>query len=105
MVETTGRYHRTKEKYIQNQEGHHRQKSFREELVELLERAEVKYDAPLLGLRTKLAPFQGADFLVLATGGVADAKPPANGLEPSGFPFRHQYQNVQTSVSGCNPET
>ena len=30
--------------YIENQEEHHRQKSFREELVELLQRAGVEYD-------------------------------------------------------------
>ena len=35
-------------KYIANQEEHHRQKSFREELIDLLGRAEVKYDARYL---------------------------------------------------------
>ena len=30
--------------YIENQEEHHRQKSFREELIELLQRAGVEYD-------------------------------------------------------------
>ena len=30
--------------YIDNQEEHHRTKSFREELVEMLERARVEYD-------------------------------------------------------------
>ena len=31
--------------YIANQEEHHRRKTFREELVELLEKAGVEYDA------------------------------------------------------------
>lgn len=31
-------------RYIANQEKHHRKKSYREELVELLERAEIEYD-------------------------------------------------------------
>ena len=31
-------------RYIDNQEEHHRTKSFREELVEMLERAGVEYD-------------------------------------------------------------
>lgn len=35
-------------KYIANQESHHRRKSFREELVELLERAGVDYDPQYL---------------------------------------------------------
>jgi len=30
--------------YIENQEAHHRQKSFREELIEMLQRAGVEYD-------------------------------------------------------------
>lgn len=30
--------------YIENQEDHHRQKSFREELIDLLKRARVEYD-------------------------------------------------------------
>ena len=34
--------------YIANQEEHHRERSFREELVEMLERAGVKYDARFL---------------------------------------------------------
>jgi putative transposase len=32
-------------RYIANQEEHHRKKSFREELIEMLERAKVEYDA------------------------------------------------------------
>jgi REP element-mobilizing transposase RayT len=31
-------------RYIANQESHHRVRSFREELIDLLERAEIKYD-------------------------------------------------------------
>jgi putative transposase len=32
------------QRYIANQEGHHRKKTFREELVELLEKAGIEYD-------------------------------------------------------------
>ncbi len=35
-------------RYIANQDEHHRIKSFREELVELLERAGIKYDPQYL---------------------------------------------------------
>ena len=35
-------------KYIANQEEHHRVKSFREELIDLLKRAEIKYDPAYL---------------------------------------------------------
>ena len=35
-------------RYIADQEGHHRERTFREELVELLERAGVQYDARCL---------------------------------------------------------
>ena len=34
--------------YIENQEAHHRQKSFREELIELLQRAGVEYEEQYL---------------------------------------------------------
>ena len=34
--------------YIANQAEHHRHRSFREELIELLRRAEVEYDAKYL---------------------------------------------------------
>jgi putative transposase len=35
-------------KYIENQPKHHRQKSFREELIDLLRRADVEYDPKYL---------------------------------------------------------
>jgi REP element-mobilizing transposase RayT len=40
-------------KYIANQEEHHRTKSFREELIEMLHKAQVQYD-PKSGLRSKV---------------------------------------------------
>ena len=35
-------------RYIRNQEEHHRKRSFREELIAMLEKAEVKYDEKYL---------------------------------------------------------
>jgi len=36
------------QKYISNQEDHHRKRTYREELIEMLEKAEIEYDAKYL---------------------------------------------------------